>query len=405
VLELHQDAAPPDAAAVRNAFLSQVTLELRRDCPLLPDAPGWTLRTEVVDGQVFARLWFRTAGCTHDRRGSCAFCNYGRGSNTTAEEMVGFVRDGLRERIASSAGTLLISPSGSMFDPREVPELAQEAIWRLVAATQVRQVLCESRAETVTDAALLRMREALPDRRVAVELGVESADPWVARWVVNKGLRLRDYLSAVGTIRRHRVTCLTNVVVGLPFLTVAETIDDSVRTIRVAQDAGSDACVLFPLHVRPWTVLEWLWRHGTYRPPSLWSLVEVLHRLGPERAARVSISWYRDYDRDDSGPAKPVRGLCAPTTCPACEPDVLSVLDEYRAGAAWEVVERLVRWPCACRQGWVEDLAAPAAVGLVARVARAYELLGSEVLGEGWWQAHGGDVLELLTGDPCRPAG
>ena len=66
----------------KNPFLSRVCVLLRETRPLIPDALAYTIRTEVVGGASFARLWFRTSGCTHDRQGSCTFCNYGRGGAT-----------------------------------------------------------------------------------------------------------------------------------------------------------------------------------------------------------------------------------------------------------------------------------------------------------------------------------
>lgn len=386
----------------KNTFLSRVCVRLRETRPLIPDAVGYTIRTEVVGGATFARLWFRTSGCTRDRQGSCTFCNYGRGGPTHVDDMVSSVAQGLAELSAASPATLLVSPSGSMLDEIEVPAPARRAILRLVAQTDAREVLCETRAETVTDANVRELADLMAGRSAQIEIGLESSDPWIATYCVNKSLSLDDYRSAVRRINAQGLGAITNAVIGTPFLSAREAVADAVRTVGWALDQGSGSCALFPLHVRGWTLLEWLWRRGMYQPPSLWSLVEVLRRLGPERAGRVTISWYRDYDAglvDDDDPTRP---LASPTTCPRCQDTVLRLLDEYRATRDFAVVAKLAEMSCSCHDAWRLALDAPDGGTLVERVANAYALIGRDVLGQPWWDMYGPAVIDGLTAGADR---
>lgn len=393
-------AMSPDAR--KNPFLSRVGVGIRADRPHLPPTVRFTVRSETVGGAVFARLWFRTRGCSKDRQGSCTFCNYGGGGRTDPMDMVRSVADGLAEVAALSPRTLLVSPSGSMFDPVEVPPAARREILGLIAGTAVPEVLCETRAETVTDPVLAEWAEALGDRRSHVELGLESADPWVSRWCLNKSLDRADYVAAVERTRAHGVGVITNVVVGTPFLSALHAVEDAVSTIEWALASGSTSVALFPLHVRGWTVLERLWRHERYAPPSLWSLVEVLRRLGPETVDRVTISWHRDYDADLAPEADdPTRVLASPTTCELCAPAVLDVLDAFRAGAGWPAVEALDAVRCRCHDEWRRSLLeASGRDDVVRRVVAGYEALGREVLGDAWWARHGAEAVADLGAGP-----
>ena len=381
----------------KNPFLSRVCVLLRETRPLIPDALAYTIRTEVVGGASFARLWFRTSGCTRDRQGSCTFCNYGRGGATDIGDMVSSVARGLSELSATAPTTLLVSPSGSMFDEVEVPPAARRAILMLIAASGAREVLCETRAETVTDANAREFAKLMAGKSPHIEVGLESSDPWVSNYCVNKTLSLDDYREAIARINAHGIGTITNVVVGTPFLSPSEVIDDAVRTIKWALDQGSASCVLFPLHVRGWTLAEWLWSRDMYEPPSLWSLVEVLRDLGPERAARVTISWYRDYDSGAAEDSASTRALASPATCPRCQDAVFALLDAYRESCSFDLVRELSRFDCPCHEAWRRKLEASGGTGLVERVALAYEMIGRDVLGGPWWAHHGAEVLEDLT--------
>lgn len=388
---------PQENREQKNAFLGRVCVRLRETRPLIADDLGYTIRTEVVGGASFARLWFRTSGCTRDRRGSCTFCNYGRGGATDTDDMVASVARGLTVLSAQRPATLLVSPSGSMFDEAEVPLAARRAILTLMAGSDAREVLCETRAETVTDVNVREFAEIMRDKSSYVEVGLESSDPWVSTYCVNKTLSLQDYCDAIARLNAHGIGAITNVVVGTPFLSPAEVIHDAVRTIEWALRHGSDSCVLFPLHVRGWTLLEWLWNRGLYQPPSLWSLVEVLRRLGPDQAAGVTISWYRDYDSEVGEGSDSTRALSSPDTCPRCQDAVLSLLDAYRESGDFALVRDLSRFDCSCHQAWRRNLEVSVATGLVERVAQAYEVVGRDVLGDVWWHDYGADVIADLT--------
>lgn len=377
---------------MRNPFLSRVALELRRGRPPFPADQLVTTQREVVSGRPFLRLWFMSPGCTHDRRGHCTMCNYGVGIPVSWDAVVRAVEQAL-ESLGGIGGTLLLSPSGSMFDEREVPAEVRRALFALAADTAFDRVLTESRPESVTADVVAETVEMLCGKQFALELGLESSDPWILRWCVNKGLDLSRLPGALAVAADLGVPATLNVSLGTAFLSSVEAIEDAVATTRWGLTAGASDVVVFPLLVRRWTVLAHLHLHGRHHPPSLWSLVEVLRRLGPDLVQRVSIAWYRDYAELDGGAAASMAVLARPTTCPVCENHVLSRLDEYRASQSFEVIEDLVQFRCACREIWSAELAAAETRPLTERVPAEYEDLGREVLGDAWWQRHGADVL------------
>ena len=128
----------------RNPFLSAVSARLLRQARIpYPSDLTVKINTELVDGSPFVRVWFQTAGCSYDKQGLCTMCNYGVGE-TVAETVASDIGTALKAVPLDAASTLLVSPSGSMFDPREVPDPIRVAILEAVAEN-AGTVVCESR--------------------------------------------------------------------------------------------------------------------------------------------------------------------------------------------------------------------------------------------------------------------
>ena len=384
-----------------NHFLDLVCARLRSARPGAGVGDDFSTRIETVRGAPFVSLWFRTRGCRHDARGGCTMCNYGASTAVSGDEMVEAVRNGLATLDPNDDMTLLLSPSGSMFDEWEVPARAREQIFRLAHEARLRTVLCETRAETLTDGLVRGFAGLFDDREAGIGIGLESANPWILKYVVNKALSLDDYRAAMALLHRHGVLSTANVLLGSPFLSEAEAIDDAVDAIQWAFTAGSDQCVLFPAHVKSHTLLHWLWQRNMYSPPSLWSLVRVLSRVGPDQASRMTISWYKDYfaSNETADADKDPLFLCSPTTCPDCRDDVMALLDSYRDEGDFDVIRDLARFDCDCRRHWEGSLEYPVASRLAERVAVGYEAIGRDLLGDEWWLRHGHAVIkDVLRG-------
>lgn len=385
------------AQDLKNPFLSRVGVLLRRDRERYQPGQDVTVGQEMVDGQSFVRVWFRTRGCSCDRQGLCTMCNYGA-SDTIPDGIVDRVREVLSGDTVPSGATVLLSPSGSMFDTREVPTAVRQALFALVAETRAASIICETRPETVTFAAMQEYQSLVGDKQAVVEMGLESADPWILRWCVNKRLSVDQFFEAAGVCHDAGVTVAANVSLGTAFLDPAAAIDDAVKAAQKAIDSGIDACVLFPLHVRRWTVLEWLWRHGLYTPPSLWSLVEAILRINQGRQGQVSTAWYRDYNEGNPAAVAAMPVLASPASCPRCQLRLLAALDTYRDQGDTDALEAAAAVPCTCH-----DSIPTKSVGADPEfVAKCYVQMGQDVLGVPWWDSHGASVLSELREDWAR---
>jgi radical SAM enzyme (TIGR01210 family) len=156
-----------------------------------------------------------------------------------------------------------------------VCEISKEAARHVLRQTADRgmRLLFESRPEFVTPATVA---EALSvNENLEIALGLESSNDRVLRYSINKGFSRADYETAAKTIADAGIDLRTYVLLKPPFLTEAEAIADSKETIELAS-RFSKTISLNPVNVQKGTLVEKLWRNWAYRPPWLWSVLDVL---------------------------------------------------------------------------------------------------------------------------------
>lgn len=370
---------------LRNLFLEQVMRKVREHRPLLPKSKAFYNRFESVRAGTFAEVWFMTRGCSWDHQGGCTMCNYGRGEDLNADEIVDAVQAALDD-LKREIDELLVSPSGGMLDSAEVPISTRRRIYGLVREFPSKKFLIETRCETITEDAVKELVEAVPDRKLGIEVGLESSCAWIQRFCVNKGSHPDNFRKAAAIARRFDVDFYANVALGTAFLSVAEAIDDCCASVRWALSNGATNAIVFPLHVKPYTLLNRMFDEKLYRPPSLWSLVEVLRELGPELQGHTEIAWYRSYYDD------PSKIMLSPTTCPQCIDRVLDLLDGYRATQSSAYVDQLSAITCSCKDSWRRELAASPQQPLQERTFGLYELLAENFDLQPWWKLNSAAV-------------
>lgn len=306
-----------------NPILRQIMAEIYQKRAPLPKEPLTNVRTELVQDRPFCEIWFMTPGCSHDALGGCTMCNYGKGRAVTAAEVL----DGLQFKIKAlphRLQELIVTPTGSMLDDREVPATLREQIFQLFRQTECCDFFIETRIDTITLEKLESMRRHLRAERLNIEIGVECCQDWVLRNCINKNMKCADIGAAVEMIHNTQMCVCANVGIGIPFLSERCSIELAKHSIRQLFAAGVDYVVLFPYHVKPGTLSAWLWERQLYQCCSLWAVVEVLSAFAAKDLERIQISWYRNYYEQEG------KVLASPGAAPGCIEEVLSLLDQYK---------------------------------------------------------------------------
>ena len=318
-------------------------LRQRDDDPRTPSRV-WS-ETEVIDGEAHKALVviLRTRGCTWAIKGGCTMCGYVNDSfvkKITADDLVAQVEHAL-ERFEDHT-VIKLYTSGSFLDHTEVPIEAQQRILDLVPRSVVR-FQSEAQAHHVTEERLADLRPRLPDGcQFALGIGMEASSDAVLELSVNNEFTLADYVHASEVAAAHDTLLKCYVLVKPPFLTEAEAIDEAVLTAeRVAGLPALEAISFNPTTVHKNTLVEVLWKRGDYRPPWLWSIVEVLRRVDGLTERHVKSDVVAGGSR---------RGA---HNCGQCDGDVLRAIEAHKLTGDVSVFDRV---DCACKAVWEEQL-------------------------------------------------
>jgi len=328
-----------------NPFLKSIMRQVYQNRRSLPIEIKTVVRHEIADGKPMCEVWFMSEGCAYDRDGGCTMCNYGKGHAVDSTFILKELKTAFDE-LPKAAYNLVINPSGSFLDEREVSTRLRSSIYDLLDDIPFESLTIESRADVITPPLLTELKNRYPNRRVSIEIGVETFAPWLLRNSVNKGVSVDQIENASKMIREAGLISIANIGLGIPFICEKTNITQALKSITTALNKGFDLIILFPYHIKPGTLLEILFSADRYCRVSLWSLVEVLANLPSEYLPQVNISWYRNYYTDKR------KVIESPDTCPRCRNIVLGLLDQYKATPCQSTLLALLSFHCNCREEW-----------------------------------------------------
>lgn len=366
-------------------LLSDIGRALRKDRPLIPQECGYRIIVADPDRR-FAQIWLRTRGCKHDvLKGGCTICNYWVSSPPTVDDFITSFISAL-DHLIFSPSLLVLSASGSFLDPWEIaPEARNEILTLLKHRCPDVHVILETHPDTVSEETLEECYQLLGSP-FTIEMGLESADNTLLKCCLNKPTTTETFARAVSCIQQKPyVSCIANVMIGIPFLTKIETVDQAVDTVQWAFEQGVDECVLFPLNLKLFTFAYWLSEHALFPQPSLWALVDVLTRIEEEKLPKVNFAWHR-IDRGQATFWD--KGIIPPCTCEKCCAEILTLLDKYlSSGNRKEVVHSLTSTGCSCYKEWVHNLESNIKP-LAERLVEGYRTASVTILGEDYWKTN-----------------
>ena len=203
----------------------------------------------------------------------------------TVEETVpvGTIPAQIRESLAllPPARRIKLYNAGSFFDPRAIPPADHERIALLL--DQFERVVVECHPALV-GSACFRFHDLL-DGRLEVAVGLETVHPSVLPRL-NKGMTLEQFRRAADALGRGGIPLRTFVLLGLPFVSPAESVEWCDRSVEFAFDCGSTAVSLIPTRAGN-GALDALAGAGDFLPPTLRMLEESVARGLALRRGRV----------------------------------------------------------------------------------------------------------------------
>ena len=296
---------------------------------------------EIVDGKPAKALVviLTTKGCSWNL---CSMCGYFRESLKTISRAN--ILKQIEFTISEYQGekTIKIFTSGSFLDEKEIDFATQKRIMEQLSRLEGLDIISiESRPEFVDLNRLKELIRTVHPKRMEVSLGLETSNDKILRYSINKSFKFSDYLESARVVKEAGALLKTYILLKPPFLTEREAIDDCIESIKKIKDV-TDTVSLNPTSVHRYTLVEYLWERGDYRPPWLWSVIEVLRKgkriLGDKRI-KCDIT---------GGGEK--RGA---HNCGKCDKEILNALRKFSLDQDLSHLENI---NCGCIEEWRDTL-------------------------------------------------
>lgn len=352
---------------------------------LRPKFPTDAVCQVFKDGGLL-EIGFLSRCCKNDLNGSCMMCDYGCAADTKPQEKY----LGEMKHILDSAGApiecLLLCTNGSFFDEVQIPTPLFYAILALTGQYDIPTIEFETHYLDVSSGKLSMIQKALPGKHIIIEMGLESVNPLYQENIIMKNIDLPAYEKTIRTIQQYGFEVETNIMVGLPFLNAGE-------QMRAALDAVmwsfAHQCrvVLFPVNIKPYTVLMQMYKKGMYTPVSHWLLIFLLDAIPVEKLEAVTIAWYGNreeaYDGYDSA-------TVFPSACPHCQEKLMRFYSDFLSNTNCERRKNLITrlkatCKCGCPGEQIDLLNQPDAEPFETKYSNYCSILKSEFIDKEDW--------------------
>ncbi len=327
-------------AAVNDA-MRRIRSRKERDAD--PEEPirVWIDRDRTPDGVGDSlTIVFNTDGCRWARAGGCTMCGYVGESNPGAvdtESLLNQLEHALeheRTERDDECPIVKMYTSGTFFDRREIPP---EARHRILDSFRDRRVVVESLPDFVETDVVEDAVDRVRDLDVAI--GLETADDHVRRECVNKYFDYQEFVRAAEVADDAGAGVKSYLLMKPPFVTEKEALEDAVYSVRESAEHSHTVSVN-PCNIQRYTLVDRQHYRDGYRPPWLWTVVEMLKRTADEDAIVVSHPVAPGGDRGAHN-------------CGECDDDVYDAIQAYNETGDASILEEP---DCSCREQWMELL-------------------------------------------------
>jgi radical SAM enzyme (TIGR01210 family) len=254
--------------------------------------------------------------CANDKNGACIMCDYGIASKSKPiKEYLQEMEQALKA-CGDTIRCLMLCTNGSIFNENQVERPLLEGALGLASKCSISRIELESHYLDVNSENLSMVKEKLKNKNIIIALGLETVNQEYQDLIIGKHINIIHLEEKIRLIKKFGFGIELNVMLGLPFLSPYEQFTDALDTLKWAY---SHQCrpVLFPINIKPYTLLMEIYKLGQYTPVSHWMILLLLEQLTEEELAQIILVWYgnRMENYDD-----PALYQIPPTSCKECLP-------------------------------------------------------------------------------------
>lgn len=294
----------------------------------------------------------RTKGCHWWWSSGCTFCGYFNDTrdDVTSEDLHSqWEKALLKFDDFESMGMVKVYTSGSLLEDREIPVDFQERVLRDCHEMN-KELVVESRTEQLTIEKLKWATNINP--KFSVAIGLEAYDDEVLRFHVNKGFSTKSWDKAITNLRKFNIRVKTYLMFKPPFMSEGDALIHGTKWILDVA-SRSDEISVNPMNIQRGTVIDRLFRANEYRPPWLWSLIELIKnvhsQIHPSNSGNGADDQICRLIIHPTAGGK-VRGS---HNCGSCDSEIVAAIERYSVSG---LIEELDGLDCQCKEVWKEEI-------------------------------------------------
>ncbi|MDL2246843.1 archaeosine biosynthesis radical SAM protein RaSEA [Methanobrevibacter sp. OttesenSCG-928-K11] len=233
--------------------------------------------------------------------------------------------------------------SGSFLNPHELPIKARDEILKILSEMDViDEIVVESRPEYVKEDVLEDIFSIIGDKLFEISIGLETSNDDTRLNKINKGFTLKDFEESISIIsklkNKHNIKSKAYVFVKPILLNEKEAIEEAIETALYCEKIGVDRLSFCPATIHGATLIERLWRRGSYEPPWIWSTIEIINTV------RQNINIPTLLDTSGFGSRR------GPYNCKKCNKELKHLIIESN------LKQNIIDFDCECKANWEADV-------------------------------------------------
>lgn len=240
-----------------------------------------------------------------------------------------------------------IFASGSFLNPHEIPKEARNKILNIVSnIDEIKEIIVESRPEYVKKEILEEIFSIIGNKLFEVSIGLESQDDIIREEKINKGFTKEDFEKAINIIKEmnnensnYNVKSKVYIFVKPILTSEKEAIKEAKDTAIYAESVGVNRISFCPATIHKGTLIEKLWRKGSYKAPWIWSVIDIVND------ARENLSMQTFMDTSGFGSRR------GPYNCKKCNKDLKHTIINSN------IKQSIIKdYKCECKKEWISEI-------------------------------------------------
>ncbi len=290
-------------------------------------------------------IGIRTNGCSwaKEKNGGCIHCaihNSEICSNDYSILVDRFEND-FKKYNFSEINALTVFTPGSFFDEKELPITYRDRILKIISNNKnIKEVLFESLPKFITEEKAIYLKKLFPNTNIIIGIGLDDANDYRRKKIINKNFKYKEYANTCSILKKHLIYNLTYILVKPPFVTEQESIFNAIDSAKKAFNDGANIVSLEIMNVQKGTKVFELYKINKFKPPWLWSVVEIIKEVNSFGVVKIGLFNY-PYP------------FISSQNCRLCSQ---KIIDSFQLFNITNNIADICKTNCVCRTKWEKEM-------------------------------------------------